>query len=324
MITRKTVLVLGAGASADYGFPVGNVLKENIVGLDLADPKDGSREHCLRTAICSRGHDVEEFKNFQAALRMSGQPSVDSFLERRQEFMSVGLLAIASCLAPCEQTDRLFPKQGRDPGWYQMLFSALGWSSLKAGLGGLALSNLTIVTFNYDRSLEHYLATALSHSYNVPRHECAAKLLQAAPVHHVYGMLGGYPVNPRVGREYTEQLLDPADIQQAAGGISIVHEGSWNDEAFSLARDALREAEVVCFLGFGYAEINLERLTRRKVVGGVPKRVMTDGHCEVFGTALRLGGTEKKRVMAFFGSEITLGAEKIGSKEFLREHPVFA
>ena len=35
MITKKTVLVLGAGASKDYGFPVGNELNEKIKELTI-------------------------------------------------------------------------------------------------------------------------------------------------------------------------------------------------------------------------------------------------------------------------------------------------
>ena len=95
MISRKTVLVLGAGASADYGFPVGSELKEQIVGLNLARPRDGSHGDCLRTAIYRGNQTEKEFKDFQVALRMSGQPSVDAFLELRQEFMDVGLLSIS-------------------------------------------------------------------------------------------------------------------------------------------------------------------------------------------------------------------------------------
>jgi hypothetical protein len=49
-------------------------------------------------------------------------------------------------------------------------------------------------------------------------------------------------------------------VISAARNIKIVHEPNPNDEAFVRTRDAIAAAARGAFLGFGYAERNIERL----------------------------------------------------------------
>jgi hypothetical protein len=42
MINKPTTLILGAGASAPFGFPTGNELKEKVLSLADDDPLFGS------------------------------------------------------------------------------------------------------------------------------------------------------------------------------------------------------------------------------------------------------------------------------------------
>jgi len=46
----------------------------------------------------------------------------------------------------------------------------------------------------------------------------------------------------------------------ASSAIKIVHEGTKDDPDFVRARKIIESAELVCFLGFGYLEANIERL----------------------------------------------------------------
>ena len=96
MITTPTVLVLGAGASYPYGFPTAKDLKQSICNTF-------SREGLpaiFRSEDCTFA--PEQFFEFREAFLRAGQPSVDAFLERRQNFLGVGKLAIAFCLMPFE------------------------------------------------------------------------------------------------------------------------------------------------------------------------------------------------------------------------------
>ena len=102
MIEVSTCLVLGAGASAPYGFPVGEKLMEDIIAK-VATPND---KHW--TALLQAGHDRRHLEDFVSTLRESGQESVDAFLAHHARFMDVGKAAIAATLIRYEGRDVLF------------------------------------------------------------------------------------------------------------------------------------------------------------------------------------------------------------------------
>ena len=94
MIRKPTVLILGAGASAEYAFPTGRSLLLHIVHqLRLS-----SRLH-LDMNKCGFSDDL--IKQFCSELNASNQPSVDAFLEQHKantDYENLGKAAIAACL----------------------------------------------------------------------------------------------------------------------------------------------------------------------------------------------------------------------------------
>ncbi len=156
MITTPTVLVLGAGASYPYGFPTGVDLKRLICEQFSTTRAVASQLlGCLNPEGTKFAPD--EFSKFREAFLKSGQPSVDAFLERRPEFLDVGKLAIAFCLMPFEKEENLYyPDPSRGGDWYEYLSVKLNSSFEEFGQ-----NKLSIITFNYDRSLEQYLLNSL-------------------------------------------------------------------------------------------------------------------------------------------------------------------
>ncbi len=83
MITRPTVLVLGAGASQPYGFPLGSELRIDI--LRLADSRalragyEGAAEGAA-LAIRANLNLHPLFTEFVSAFKNSGFYSIDAFL----------------------------------------------------------------------------------------------------------------------------------------------------------------------------------------------------------------------------------------------------
>lgn len=252
MITVPTTLVLGAGASKPYGFPTGRELR-----AELCSP---SKLQGLNDKFSDK--DIQVFCD---AFQKSQMPSIDAFLGRRGDspvwcagsptFSELGKAAIAYRLMQREVANQLF--QERADHWYQYL-----WSKISDSLDSFPSNKLRIITFNYDRSLEAYLLTALQHAFGVPKPQ-AASLLCHIPILHVYGQLGSLPELNRSTqgtRPYDADDMTPLAIAVAASGIRVIDEHRDDDEIFAKAYEYLSTSNRICFIGFGFDATNVRRL----------------------------------------------------------------
>jgi hypothetical protein len=265
MITEPTVLILGAGASSDYGFPLGRGLRNDV--CDGLGPR-------YDDVLTEAGFDAGAMKEFVNSLRHSGYSSVDWFLEDRPEFIDVGKAAIAAALIPRESPDRLFPPLASENHWYELLVN-----TLDDPLGAFAENHLSIVTFNYDRSLEYYLFRVLENRLRSER--LAVEALNSFDVIHVHGALGALTPLVDNGRPYSP-TINPEAIRTAAEQIIIVGEASEGTEPFERARHKLQEAKRIVFLGFGFHRESVRRL-------GVFNEPWDDEHRQ----RVRVGGTTR-------------------------------
>ncbi len=151
MMNKKTLLILGAGASAPVGYPSGRALLMKVAN-ELSN-----EAFALFRELRDVGYRQAEMEKFRIALAGSMQPSVDAFLEKRPDFLDIGKAAIAAALIPMEQ--RTLFERGEQATWYEYLFNRLGDQSDR-----FHENQLSIVTFNYDRSLEYFLYSAIVHS----------------------------------------------------------------------------------------------------------------------------------------------------------------
>jgi hypothetical protein len=257
VITIPTVLVLGAGASYPYGFPTAKELKKRIC-------EEFSNPNTAASRLLGEGasYSPEDFFNFKEAFLKSGQPSVDAFLEWRPNFLDIGKLAIAYCLIPFEDESKLFiPPSLRGGDWYEYLSV-----KLNASFEDFGNNKLAIITFNYDRSLEHYLHTSLQNLHGRNQDDCNATLAKI-PIIHVYGQLGKSAYSNSGAFPYgLRREVKYADVHLAAAGITLLHEqASELNEAHKL----FTAAERICFLGFSYNPLNLARLLPTALWTGV-------------------------------------------------------
>ena len=241
-IRKPTVLILGAGSSSHFGYPLGAKLLSEIVKLktkvyleELPEP-----------------YSKEDGERFITQLARSGYSSVDQFLEQRPVDSVLGKFLITLILKTFEKLNNLFPPW--NSGWYQDLFNEL----IKDDNEIFAGNELAVVTFNYDRSLEAYLHTALQYRFNLTENQ-ALQELERIPIIHVHGELGAYPDIPY------EQVHDLRKIEKISGSIQVIHElsdspGSFCSPRFEKAHNFINKAERVVFLGFGFHPDNLRRL----------------------------------------------------------------
>lgn len=246
---RKKALVLGAGASLAYGFPLGGTLREKILTMSETGAKHAG---IIRQA--REYDDLVLFQNFRKAFERSQLYSIDAFLGRRREYSEIGKLCIASILLQCEKERLLFTEGTDKDHWYQYLFNQFAtrdWDELDFG-------DISIVTFNYDRSLEHFLYVALQNTYAKNGNEAREKL-KSLRIVHVYGCVSDELPGSRNYIEYGGPI-DMGKVHDAARGLVVIPEGRSDGGSLKTARAWLAEADVIGFLGFGFDPTNVERL----------------------------------------------------------------
>jgi len=253
MVDIETVLVLGAGASKAFGFPTGEELVKRIC-LFL------SQERYFNIYYQTAGHYSPEIaERFPKVLKQANPFSVDAWLEHNPNYIEVGKVAIAIALLYCEKQSSLRPENN----WYQLLFKRLD-----GPFEYFQDNKLSIITFNYDRSLEQYLFGTFRYMHTErSEEECKEKLNQLR-ILHVYGSLGrlGWQSDKQLPLVSYGQSLDKDTIISAADSIKIIPRKktgvvrkSISDE-FSEARRLIAGANALYFLGFGYNHTNMERL----------------------------------------------------------------
>lgn len=271
MIVKPTVFILGAGASMPYHFPSGAKLKKEVL-LRLRSDIEPNFVETLKDL----GHSESEILEFRHCLYYSGRNSVDEFLEYRKEFIPIGKLTIALSLIPCEKIETLFGVEGE---WYQYIFN-----KLSAPFEDFGKNKLSIITYNYDRSLEYYLLESLKNSYGKSDMECADKLKLISFI-HVHGKLGSLPWEKGIKRPY-EPNYEKKSIRSISEKITIVSEDPKEYDVFDDCYEILAAAEFIYFFGFGYHDENLKRIN----IGDFAKRTPT-------GTAVGLGEAEKNNIL---------------------------
>lgn len=246
MRRSPTTLVLGAGSSCAFGFPTGEGLRKLIIGC-----RD-------RTDVCQHiGYGQASVRRFIDAFAESQLNSIDAFLGREVDEPEVGKRLIAYLLLVQEGRAKVFDNV--DDHWYRYMHNEIvnpvsKWEDLD-------LTWLSIVTFNYERSLEHFLATSLSRTYKKNAQEVAEKLRELQIV-HVYGQLGNLLHRDQTHAPFggiPEDHMD-AYVLRGAQGIRVVPEGRIDSPGFEAAQKLLKAAKAIYFLGFGFDKLNIERL----------------------------------------------------------------
>ena len=303
MINLPTVLVLGAGASMPFGFPSGQTLVDiicnrfcsgRVFGSDwMPDWLSPPVAHALE--MLEGAFSMESVFSF--ANHLDGEESIDAFLEHQTgEFVDIGKMAIAAILICFEREQALFhdfterrleaafkgtmSTVGATENWYQLL-----WRSLEAAhFENFEENRLKIITFNYDRSLEHYLFTRLKRRF--PGKEDKEYATKVCPITHVHGRLGYLPWQLEAEKrevlsvpydaiasviELRREVSTPHDnlriqieterwFDLARKMITVIHEGSEDTHELKQAREWIGECQQLYFLGFGYHPSNIERL----------------------------------------------------------------
>jgi hypothetical protein len=260
MITRPITIILGAGASNNYGLPIGTGLVK-----DILSNVDAASDELSMIARVS-GQSSERLKAFRQNLEQSQISTIDSWLEKNPDFRPIGKMAVCTAILLREDLTNLAGD------WYGTL-----WNRMTNGLNTLAdfrsLNKLRIITYNYDRSLEYFLYGAIQGTYGASPQE-AAEAVQHMPIVHIHGMSG----KPDWFNEGAPEGKCPYGVMEAMGHAEVWQKAAMIYEQIHLAfesqdpvkqhmsgpaltvRSYMEGAEEIHFIGFGFHRQNLEKI----------------------------------------------------------------
>jgi hypothetical protein len=313
MIRTPTTFVVGAGASWSYRLPTAGDLKQTASGMG-ADSKIFQLviRHARPTI------EIDQLERFLDDLRDHPATSIDAYLQNRHHYvdtaMPIGKALIAALLGEqIQQNPR--PAALANDDWLgyvveRMSEGAATWPEFRDGN-----QHVRFVTFNFDSIIEDRLWRDIKRIHPpAPDHEILDMLQRG--VIHVHGRLPTVPAlelhdSPTVGFHQEWQRW----IVEAAPTVTVVAEEIGEDKLRD-AREAVRQARVLCFLGFHYAVENLERLDLRNWL-------MTTGALHVHGTAYERADGEQLLIRHRLNNRIELGGRRLRCRELLREHFIF-
>jgi hypothetical protein len=280
--------IIGAGGGCPYDFPTGEELYNHI---------------CMSYSNHAGGEVQQDAKYFSKQLRLAQGVSIDKYLNVNKEFKEIGTHSIATAIHHYEFQSQL-KLSGHsvvEGNWYTYLYQKMieGFNT-KEELLRIHANNVSFITFNYDRSLEHFL---FSNLYGLLKNagvdmERVANTLKKIPFIHVYGKIGDLPwqrdifltdryfnanANPPI-LSYGADARVPGELAKYTSRmIDLIYEERKNKQEIQAAKELIFNADRVFFLGFGYDEMNLSILGLPGLLKGKT----------VFGTAYK--STEKER-----------------------------
>jgi hypothetical protein len=300
LFKEDTVFVVGAGASAEYGLPVGTDLAITIARLMRFEINCGHVQngdpYIHRVFQYKSDRDPNIITEYQDTARRISEGithagSIDEYLDKHgNDEMAVfcGKAAIVKAILEAEKKSNLYYEHS-DPRminfnklkdhWMKPFFKQLTDRRRKSDLDQI-FSGITIICFNYDRCIEHYLIHALQKLYSITPQE-AARLVGFLEIYYPYGKVGklktvsGQSSGVAFGAE-----LGLNEFIQTVQGIRTYTEQVEDEGSLTRIKLAITNAKAIVFLGFAYHSQNMELLG-----SAFDKRGQVNA---IFGTAFKM------------------------------------
>lgn len=278
MLPSNTVFVVGAGASNEVRLPIASGLKA-IIAEKLSfevndfggDIKKGDRS--IFNALMRKSRD--QINAYIDASRRISQgvvlaQSIDDFIDAHQHdalIAQCGKLAIAKSILEAEAASALAYDTSNiyntmnfatiENTWYVAFFRLLTQQVSRQKVEGL-LKNVTIICFNYDRCIEHFLVHAVAGHYQMPREEARDLVQSTLKIFHPYGVVGSY-FEPTGQVEFGLKGLP--DFDRVMRSLRTYSEQTQDGDELTAIRNAVSVAETLVFLGMAYHPNNMALLT---------------------------------------------------------------
>jgi len=243
----NSVLILGAGASQEFGYPLGDGLKDRVVSV----LSSSAFQEELYNAYGFRPGVKDLIREFIISMKRDGSSTIDRFLLKSpKDYRWLGKVAIAKAIIDCEDHQKLL----NNNSWYSLLYEIM---DKHPNIEEFGSSNINIITFNYDRSLEHFLHERLFGDYDGSKnHDKILAKLKKIAIIHVHGRVNPLPrEDSGKGLPYGSKGFVP-NIIEIAENMMLPDDSTVSNDIHNL----IRSADDIYFLGFGFHDSNLQKL----------------------------------------------------------------
>lgn len=281
VIEKKLVLVVGAGASKEVGLPTGEELKgiirdlldirfdyrnqvsgDGLISQTLREYSAGSQGAVLPKEIIAEAWHIRDTIDLA--------PSIDNLIHdnRGNKLLELcGKIAIIRAILIAESNSSIyFRNEGNQSAinyaqlidsWYVKFFRIIKNGCSKEDLKS-KLSKIAIISFNYDRCIEHFLFNSLVDYYRLSTDE-AASLIECIEIIHPYGSVGELPwMGSSLSIGYGAGVSSRG-LLTLTNRIKTFTEGVGSDE-ISKCRGLVFGARKIAFLGFAFHGLNMDIL----------------------------------------------------------------
>lgn len=280
----EITLVVGAGASKEVNMPTGfellqtiqvmlDVKLDRVVGLYGGDDK--FRDALMGLYQRYRDHSIAASYIHAAQHISSAMPqavSIDNFIDSHKSnnaIAEVAKVAIALSILEAERKSSIFVANDNSPTtidfkenqltWFNKFFQHLCVNTQHHELPE-KLKKITIVTFNYDRTIEHFLFYSLKNFYKLSD-EAAAEILSHLNIFHPYGVLGSLPcMRGGMKVNFGEDPFSSTLIEISKQIKTFTESEGESSEDVGTLRSLIRNSKKIVFLGFAYHKLNLKLL----------------------------------------------------------------
>lgn len=282
---KSLVVIFGAGASKEVGLPLGAELTKEIAStLRINETEYGAvRPANVRVfdamELLSRlpgglpgnmgpyiqaAHDIRE--------GMSLSPSIDNFIDVHRDNPKIaecGKLAITHCILNAESRSKLHVDRSNvyntinfdelDSTWFNDFFRLLTENCHKNELEA-RLRKVTLIVFNYDRCIEHFIHSALQRLYRESA-DWATGVMAALDIYHPYGRVGALPwMKQGHSAEFGGDATGAGLIALSRDLLTFSEGTDARKSDIECIRRDVAHAERLAFMGFAFHRLNLSLL----------------------------------------------------------------
>lgn len=272
MIRTKTTLVIGTGAGNEIEMPDGRELLNKVaqgfdfarLGSDLQTRDMVSLDQHFEKFARRVGATRQKLHEAGGAIRTSARiaSSVDAILEQHGTdplVQAAGKLAIIFYTLQGEARSPL-GLEPRDPGdlplrgnenWLFQL-GRLIVDGVPRAQADKCFDNLTIINFNYDRAVQHYLPWVVSMAFGMTLNEARQLVGAKLNIVHPFGNAGRLPWEPGETPDAEWGNEEPWNIHNLVKEIRTASEVKQNHQMAQHLVGEVAGGKRIAFLGFGF------------------------------------------------------------------------